>query len=128
MLLFITLKISNDFNAVEFLGCYVATYNVTASLGQPLLDWILYRVRCATWILLCSWAVLQSGWVTCGLAHTSWVFLLGQGLSGLGAVGILRGIDILTINLHDKTPWDNRKKELWHFKAAPLVARLSGPL
>ncbi|KAF8852927.1 major facilitator superfamily transporter [Acephala macrosclerotiorum] len=82
--------IANEFNSYADIGWYGSAYLLTASAFQPLYGRI-YMLFNMKWAYLISLFMFELGSLTCGVAPSSVVLIIGRALAGLGSAGILTG-------------------------------------
>ncbi|KAK9777072.1 putative Major facilitator superfamily domain-containing protein [Seiridium cardinale] len=84
-------SVTDQFRAIEDIGWYSSAYSVmAASFG--FLFGKLYTQASAKWLYLISLACFELGSLFCTVAPTSWFFILGRAIAGIGAAGTAAGL------------------------------------
>ncbi|KAJ5671166.1 hypothetical protein N7507_000293 [Penicillium longicatenatum] len=86
--------ITDHFHALNYLGWYQVAY-LLAQSATMLIYGQLYSFYSMKTLYMASFSVFVAGSVLSAVAPTSAVFILGRALSGLGAAGILAGMNII---------------------------------
>jgi hypothetical protein len=99
MLPFVILRIANDVVGIELIGLCIALNHLAAYCVQPLACRAYRLLWRGHWVMLCALGILQVGWMICFLAHSSWLFIAGYTLSGVGTSIFMQGSAFLKENL-----------------------------
>jgi MFS family permease len=117
-------RVTNEFKAIEDIGWYSSAYSVMAAsfgffFGK------LYGQTSVKWIYLISVVTFELGSLFCTVAPTSWFFILGRTIAGIGAAGLQQG-SIMILN----QCFPKHKRPLWttFLGAAQLVGIVSSPI
>ncbi|KAH7374212.1 major facilitator superfamily transporter [Cadophora sp. MPI-SDFR-AT-0126] len=83
-------QITTEFHTLADVGWYGSSYLLASSALQPLTGKLYARFN-IKYTFLCFFALFEAGSCLCGFAPTSYIFIAGRSVSGLGAAGIVNG-------------------------------------
>lgn len=87
-------SLTNEFHTLEDIGWYSSAYSVMAA-SFCFLFGKLYGIFPAKRVYLFTLIVFELGSLLCTVAPTSWMFILGRAVAGVGASGISSGAIIV---------------------------------
>jgi MFS family permease len=72
---------------MRHVGLYVGFYRILAGATRPYYE-VIYLRWPHRMVLILSLFILQVGWLFCSLASSSWFYVSGRALSGIGSTGV----------------------------------------
>lgn len=94
----LTPVISDEFHAIGDVGWYGIAY-ILALASTVLAFGQLYTLLPVKPVFLLSFVVFTAGSVTCAIAPSSLIFIVGRAVAGLGGAGIFSGASIVIANV-----------------------------
>jgi hypothetical protein len=119
-------KITDSLNSVRHVGLYVGFYRIMAGVVRPYLE--VLSQRSPRIVLFLSLLVLQAGWMFCGFASHSWLFVAGRAFLGAGSAGVITSSKVLERLLTDKRVHRSGSAYSLILIATELASCLVGPL
>ncbi|KAJ8064833.1 hypothetical protein OCU04_007141 [Sclerotinia nivalis] len=119
-----TPRITQDFHSIGDVGWYAAIYPLTSCAFQPSYGKV-YTIFSSKLVFLASLLIFEIGSVVCATSPTSYVFIVGCALAGLGSAGIQAGT---TLILAECFPL--RQRPTWNSIIGSIfaVGSVAGPL
>ncbi|OQE39277.1 hypothetical protein PENCOP_c007G02408 [Penicillium coprophilum] len=117
-------KITDEFDSFDDVGWYGSAYLLTCCAFQ-LLFGKLYKLFPVRPVFLASILVFEVASAICGAAPNSVAFIIGRGICGVGAAGILAGTIMCIIH---SVPLQKRPQIQGLFGALFGIASIVGPL
>lgn len=117
-------SVTNQFKTIEDIGWYSSAYSVMAA-SMSFFFGKLYSQMSSKRLYLISVALFELGSLVCTVAPTSWFFILGRSIAGIGAAGMSNGSLMILYQCFPK-----HKLPLWNtlVGSAQLVGIVSSPI
>ena len=92
-------KITDDFKTITDIGWYSAAYRLTLCAFQFMFG-KMYAVFSIKWVYISALVIFEAGALLCAVAPSSWAFVLGRAISGMGSAGVVAGcFTMITLSL-----------------------------
>ncbi|KAK4224700.1 major facilitator superfamily-domain-containing protein [Podospora fimiseda] len=118
--------ITDEFSCLVQASWYATAFCLTNGVSK--LPWAtLYRSKQVTWVFLLSAMIFFGGSLTCALASSSAVLIVGKAINGLGASGLLCGVG----SIIDKITEPTKRSESFYAVApylGSIFGHIAGPL
>ncbi|KAH8203467.1 hypothetical protein TruAng_002338 [Truncatella angustata] len=117
-------SVTNQFKAIEDIGWYSSAYSVMAASFGFFFGKI-YGIASVKWLYLVSLIIFELGSLFCTVAPTSWFFILGRAIAGIGAAGMQQG-SLMILN----QCFPKHKRPMWTTAvgASQMVGIVSSPI
>ncbi|KAH6658708.1 major facilitator superfamily domain-containing protein [Truncatella angustata] len=117
-------SVTNQFKAIEDIGWYSSAYSVMAASFGFFFGKI-YGIASVKWLYLVSVIIFELGSLFCTVAPTSWFFILGRAIAGIGAAGMQQG-SLMILN----QCFPKHKRPMWTTAvgASQMVGIVSSPI
>ena len=117
-------RITSDFNSLNDIGWYGASYLVTQMSLLPTCGRI-YTFFDVKWSYIVLMLIFELGSIICAVAQGSTMLIVGRAISGIGAAGLLSGAAVIVSYC---IPLRKRAMLMGMISAVYGVGSVSGPL